>query len=83
EWTHCSSLYILRIYYLGGAKLSSCLVCSKWCKGKNLVQLKKCGIGFAGHDENLVATDFKYLGSGTEFGICNVFFQNLKLYSHR
>ncbi|CAN1319171.1 E3 ubiquitin-protein ligase CSU1 [Linum perenne] len=46
-----------------------CLVCSRGCKGKNLVQLEKGGTGFAGHDENLVATDFKHLGSGSGLGL--------------
>ncbi|CAN0852660.1 E3 ubiquitin-protein ligase CSU1 [Linum grandiflorum] len=46
-----------------------CLVCSRGCKGKNLVQLEKGGTGFAGHDDHLVATDFKHLGSGSGLGL--------------
>ncbi|KAF2305047.1 hypothetical protein GH714_001325 [Hevea brasiliensis] len=38
-----------------------CLVCSKACKGRNLVNLEKGGTGFAGHGDNLLATDFKHL----------------------
>ncbi|CAL1372545.1 unnamed protein product [Linum trigynum] len=46
-----------------------CLECSKGCKGRDLVQLEKGGTGFAGHDEGLVATDFKHLGSGSGLGL--------------
>lgn len=46
-----------------------CLVCDKPCKEKNLVSLKKGGTGFAGHDENLEARDFKHLGSGSGLGL--------------
>lgn len=46
-----------------------CLVCNKGCKGRNLVGLKKGGTGFAGHDDNLEARDFKHLGSGSGMGL--------------
>lgn len=46
-----------------------CLVCDKPCKEKNLVSLKKGGTGFAGHDDNLEAKDFKHLGSGSGLGL--------------
>ncbi|GAB2298745.1 E3 ubiquitin-protein ligase csu1 [Dionaea muscipula] len=46
-----------------------CLVCNKPCKEKNLVGLEKGGTGFAGHDENLEATAFKHLGSGSGLGL--------------
>lgn len=46
-----------------------CLVCSKGCRERNLIELAKGGTGFAGHDDNLVATDFKHLGSGSGLGL--------------
>lgn len=46
-----------------------CLVCSKGCKERNLVNLEKGGTGFAGHGDNLMATDFKHLGSGSGLGL--------------
>ncbi|XP_065879286.1 E3 ubiquitin-protein ligase CSU1 [Euphorbia lathyris] len=46
-----------------------CLVCNKACKERNLVTLEKGGTGFAGHGDNLVATDFKHLGSGSGLGL--------------
>ncbi|XP_068323762.1 E3 ubiquitin-protein ligase CSU1-like [Pyrus communis] len=46
-----------------------CLVCSKGCKERNLVNLAKGGTGFAGHDDNLEARDFKHLGSGSGLGL--------------
>ncbi|CAJ2648764.1 unnamed protein product [Trifolium pratense] len=46
-----------------------CLVCNKACKERHLVNLKKGGTGFAGHDENLEAKDFKHLGSGSGLGL--------------
>ncbi|CAL5412103.1 unnamed protein product [Camellia sinensis] len=46
-----------------------CLVCNKGCKERNLVPLEKGGTGFAGHDDHLVATDFKHLGSGSGLGL--------------
>lgn len=51
------------------AKDKICLVCNKECKEKNLIDLEKGGTGFAGHDENLEATDFKHLGSGSGLGL--------------
>ncbi|KAJ4829908.1 E3 ubiquitin-protein ligase csu1 [Turnera subulata] len=46
-----------------------CLVCDRPCKERNLVNLEKGGTGFAGHDDNLMATDFKHLGSGSGLGL--------------
>ncbi|KAG5246817.1 E3 ubiquitin-protein ligase [Salix suchowensis] len=46
-----------------------CLVCSKGCKERNLVNLGKGGTGFAGHGDHLMATDFKHLGSGSGLGL--------------
>lgn len=46
-----------------------CLVCGRGCKEKCLVELEKGGTGFAGHDENLEAKDFKHLGSGSGLGL--------------
>lgn len=46
-----------------------CLVCSKACKSRDLIELKKGGTGFAGHDDHLEATDFKHLGSGSGLGL--------------
>ncbi|KAJ8761607.1 hypothetical protein K2173_004383 [Erythroxylum novogranatense] len=46
-----------------------CLVCNKGCKERHLVNLGKGGTGFAGHGDNLVATDFKHLGSGSGLGL--------------
>ncbi|WCJ42980.1 Nitric oxide synthase-interacting protein [Euphorbia peplus] len=46
-----------------------CLVCDKPCKERNLVTLEKGGTGFAGHGDNLMATDFKHLGSGSGLGL--------------
>ncbi|KAL2932194.1 E3 ubiquitin-protein ligase CSU1 [Bienertia sinuspersici] len=46
-----------------------CLVCDKPCKEKSLVSIKKGGTGFASHDENLEAKDFKHLGSGSGLGL--------------
>jgi nitric oxide synthase-interacting protein len=46
-----------------------CLACGKGCKERNLVNLEKGGTGFAGHDDHLVATDFKHLGSGSGLGL--------------
>lgn len=51
------------------AKDKLCLVCNKECKEKSLVNLEKGGTGFAGHDDNLEATDFKHLGSGSGLGL--------------
>jgi nitric oxide synthase-interacting protein len=51
------------------AQDKSCLACSKVCKSKNLVVLEKGGTGFSGHDENLEATTFKHVGSGTGMGL--------------
>lgn len=47
----------------------SCLACNKACKSKHLVTLEKGGTGFSGHDENLEATSFKHVGSGTGMGL--------------
>lgn len=46
-----------------------CLVCNKACKERHLVNLKRGGTGFAGHDDNLEAKDFKHLGSGSGLGL--------------
>ncbi|KAF5742222.1 nitric oxide synthase-interacting protein [Tripterygium wilfordii] len=46
-----------------------CVLCSKACKGRNLVNLAKGGTGFAGHGDNLEAKDFKHLGSGSGLGL--------------
>ncbi|KAJ6706911.1 ENOS INTERACTING PROTEIN [Salix viminalis] len=46
-----------------------CLVCSKGCKERNLVDLGKGGTGFAGHGDHLMATEFKHLGSGSGLGL--------------
>lgn len=46
-----------------------CLVCNRGCKERNLINLAKGGTGFAGHDENLEAKDFKHLGSGSGLGL--------------
>lgn len=46
-----------------------CLVCNKGCKERHLVPLQKGGTGFAGHDDHLLATDFKHLGSGSGLGL--------------
>ncbi|KAL9250273.1 E3 ubiquitin-protein ligase CSU1-like protein [Drosera capensis] len=46
-----------------------CLVCNTPCKEKNLVTLEKGGTGFASHDDNLEATAFKHLGSGSGLGM--------------
>ncbi|KAL3627618.1 E3 ubiquitin-protein ligase csu1 [Castilleja foliolosa] len=46
-----------------------CLVCDKPCKERNLINLSKGGTGFAGHDDNLEAKDFKHLGSGSGLGL--------------
>lgn len=46
-----------------------CLVCDRPCKGRNLVNLEKGGTGFSGHGDQLEATDFKHLGSGTGLGL--------------
>ncbi|XP_076927328.1 E3 ubiquitin-protein ligase CSU1-like [Bidens hawaiensis] len=46
-----------------------CLVCNKACKDRNLINLEKGGTGFAGHDDNLEAKDFKHLGSGSGLGL--------------
>uniref|UniRef100_A0A2P2K0Y9 Uncharacterized protein MANES_17G032800 n=1 Tax=Rhizophora mucronata TaxID=61149 RepID=A0A2P2K0Y9_RHIMU len=46
-----------------------CLVCNRGCKERNLINLEKGGTGFAGHGDNLLATDFKHLGSGTGLGL--------------
>lgn len=46
-----------------------CLVCYTPCKEKNLVTLEKGGTGFAYHDDNLEATAFKHLGSGSGLGM--------------
>ena len=46
-----------------------CLSCDKPCKPKQMVILKKGGTGFSGHDENLEATSFKHVGSGTGMGL--------------
>lgn len=51
------------------AQDKSCLVCNTVCKSKNLVVLEKGGTGFSGHDENLEATTFKHVGSGTGMGL--------------
>ncbi|KAF6153906.1 hypothetical protein GIB67_023683 [Kingdonia uniflora] len=46
-----------------------CLICNQGCKDRNLVSLSKGGTGFAGHDENLEAREFKHLGSGSGLGL--------------
>nr|GEV14352.1 nitric oxide synthase-interacting protein-like [Tanacetum cinerariifolium] len=46
-----------------------CLVCNRGCKERNLINLAKGGTGFAGHDDNLEAKDFKHLGSGSGLGL--------------
>ncbi|TXG47261.1 hypothetical protein EZV62_026555 [Acer yangbiense] len=46
-----------------------CLVCDKPCKERHLVNLARGGTGYAGHDENLEARDFKHLGSGSGLGL--------------
>ncbi|KAM7264373.1 hypothetical protein ACFE04_002056 [Oxalis oulophora] len=47
-----------------------CLVCSKGCRERNLIQLAKGGTGFAGHDgDHLEAKEFKHLGSGSGLGL--------------
>jgi nitric oxide synthase-interacting protein len=46
-----------------------CLVCTKGCKERNLVNLGKGGTGFAGHGDHLMATEFKHLGSGSGLGL--------------
>ncbi|KAL6197526.1 hypothetical protein ACLB2K_033134 [Fragaria x ananassa] len=46
-----------------------CLVCNKGCKERTMVNLKKGGTGFAGHDDDLEAKDFKHLGSGSGLGL--------------
>ena len=43
----------------------ACVICSKKCKEKDLVELEKGGTGYAGHGENLSAVAFKHLGSGS------------------
>ncbi|GFZ06268.1 phosphoinositide binding protein [Actinidia rufa] len=45
------------------------LAASKGCKERNLIPLQKGGTGFAGHDDHLLATDFKHLGSGSGLGL--------------
>eukprot|EP00253_Pinus_taeda_P030533 PITA_30533 len=42
-----------------------CFVCNRSCKEKHLITLEKGGIGFFGHGDNLEATDFKHVGSGS------------------
>jgi nitric oxide synthase-interacting protein len=46
-----------------------CLVCNKGCKERHLINLSKGGTGFAGHDDNLEAKEFKHLGSGSGLGL--------------
>ncbi|KAF5728977.1 nitric oxide synthase-interacting protein [Tripterygium wilfordii] len=46
-----------------------CVLCSKACKERNLVNLAKGGTGFAGHGDSLEAKDFKHLGSGSGLGL--------------
>jgi nitric oxide synthase-interacting protein len=44
-------------------------MCNKPCKERNLVPLEKGGTGFAAHDDNLEAKNFKHLGSGSGLGL--------------
>ncbi|CAA7030097.1 unnamed protein product [Microthlaspi erraticum] len=46
-----------------------CLVCDKPRKDRNLVGIKKGGTGFAEHDDNLEAKEYKHLGSGSDLGL--------------
>lgn len=43
----------------------ACVTCSKPCKAKDVVNLAKGGTGFSAHGDQVVATVFKHLGSGS------------------
>lgn len=46
-------------------KDKACVVCSKSCKSKEVIELQQGGTGFSAHGDNVVAVSFKHLGSGT------------------
>ena len=65
----CGHVYCKRCADKFVATDGVCLACGRECKEKHLVGIQKGGTGFAGHGDNLEATSFKHLGSGSGLGL--------------
>ncbi|CAM6100955.1 unnamed protein product [Calypogeia fissa] len=65
----CGHVYCKKCSDQFVAKDKVCMVCNRSCKAKNLVTLEKGGTGFSAHGDDLEATTFKHVGSGTGMGL--------------